>query len=291
MNMNAKEILKQKYELLSDYFRQNNLDSVVVGISGGVDSAVVGGMLAHFSRQQGSPIKRVVGVIAPIYTAGASNQVEAQERAVEVCERLWIEPWICDLTRVQVEYERVMNRSPSTIEGDKRTWANGQILSIARTPLFYGVAAHLQAEGFRSVVSGTTNRSEGSYIGFFGKASDGMCDIQPISDLWKRQVYALGAYLKVPQEVMEEAPRGDVWDARTDEEMIGASYDALEEYLVAREADLPHSVDPAMVAAIESLHSQNAHKYLVGSPAVHFDVLPRHIRGGWSERNTYSHKI
>lgn len=290
MIFNPNALLKAKVELLEDYFQQFEINGVVVGMSGGVDSAVVAGILRHCPS-----LKRVIAVAAPISSKAATNQDIAAARAIRQANAFKMEVWKLDLTPAQFCYEGIMRCSPSNAEGERRVWADGQILSIARTPLFYGVAAHLQAEGFRAVVAGTTNRSEGSYIGFYGKGSDGMNDIQPISDLWKSQVVALAEYLGVITDIINEKPRGDVWDSRCDEEMIGVSYPQLEAYLEAKCADTSTPLDWDMIAksadAIERLHKTNLHKYLVGSPAVHFDVLPRHIPGGWSSTNSYSHVL
>lgn len=295
MLFNPSDYLVQKISLLEDYFIQFGIDAVVFGMSGGVDSAVVAGILKRCQS-----LKRVIAVAAPISSKGATNQDVAANRAVKQCEAFDLEVWKLDLTPAQFCYEGIMRCSPSNAEGERRVWADGQILSIARTPLFYGVAAHLQAEGYRAVVSGTTNRSEGSYIGFYGKGSDGMNDIQPISDMWKSQVFALANHLGVIPEIINEKPRGDVWDSRCDEEMIGATYPQIEAYLEAK--CLSFSMNPFSPAAtsyqkmvgaeaIEKLHSINRHKYLVGSPAIHFDILDRHIPGGWSEMNSYTHVL
>ena len=173
-------------------------------------------------------------------------------------------------------------------------WAEGQLLSVVRTPALYYAAALLQAQGYSSLVVGTTNRDEGAYLGFFGKASDGMVDLQPISDLHKHEVVLLAQHLGVPQEILDAPPAGDVYDGRTDAEMIGAPYWAVELHALLRCAGqdpLQATAlldDPAeqrqwqtFVDAIEDHHRRNAHKYRVGSPAVHLDVYPRAVPGGW----------
>lgn len=284
-------MIQSKINIINDYFRQNGLSAAVVGMSGGVDSALVAALFGHAMQEHGSPLRRVVGVVAPIRTSGATTQDEAEERGVRCCKAAGIESWVIPLTEVQLGYERAMAGSPSQATGNRLTWANGQILSIARTPLFYGVAAHLQAEGYPSVVVGTTNRSEGSYIGFYGKASDGAVDLQAISDLWKSQVWHWACALNVPPDVIDATPRGDVWDGRADEEMIGAPYDFLERYLEAKvrsEALTLSAQERVWAGNIEALHQTNAHKYRVGSPAVHLDVCPRYVPGGWSAHNTLS---
>ncbi len=161
-------------------------------------------------------------------------------------------------------------------------WSEGQCLSVVRTPALYGAAALLQAHGLRAVVVGTTNRDEGAYLGFFGKASDAMVDLQPISDLHKSEVRALALRLGVPAEVVDATPSGDVFDGRSDEAMIGAPYDVVEAVLRLRELGRdPTLAGHEATAAVDRLHAVNAHKYRVGSPAVHLDVMPRGVPGGW----------
>jgi NAD+ synthase (glutamine-hydrolysing) len=154
--------------------------------------------------------------------------------------------------------------------------------------MLYYSAAILQAQGQPSLVVGTTNRDEGAYIGFFGKASDAMVDLQPISDLHKSEVYALAEKLGVPKSVQEAIPSGDLYSGQLDEELIGAPYWFLELYLRLLEEGMSLSLNPVeqclferYQANIERLHRQNLHKYKVGSPAIHLDVLPRRILGGW----------
>ena len=278
----ATAFLDSKVALLDDYFQQFGIDAAVVGLSGGVDSAVVAGVLKRCA------LRRVVVVAAPAFSRGATNQPIALRRAERQAEAFGLELWKVDLTQTQLSYEAALAGTAPV--GSGSAWADGQVLSIARTPVFYGAAARLQVLGYRSVVAGTTNRSEGSYIGFYGKASDGMCDVQPISDLWKSQVVALARHLSVPDEIVNEQPRGDVWDGLCDEQMIGASYSQLEAYLEDKCAGNERPAAPGAVA-IEALHRVNRHKYLVGSPAVHFDVLPRYVPGGWSSSNSYTHVI
>ena len=292
--------LREKSQLIMRYFAASKIDSVVVGVSGGVDSALVVYLLSYIMMLPNSPLKRVMGVIAPVIgSEGATGQGGATARAIEVCQRAFIEHFVWDLGPTQATYKTL---------GDQTTmntpWAQGQCLSIIRTPAFYYMAALMQEQGSRSVVSGTTNRDEGSYLGFYGKASDGMCDIQPISDLHKSEVYRMARYLGVPESVLNETPKGDVWDGRVDEQMIGAPYDFVEYFTgYVLDHSPPHATIhtiPAQYLTPETqvyaenilkLHTQNAHKYLVGSPAVHFDVMTRYVPGGWSARNSYTYEM
>lgn len=269
-------VCRAKVGRITRFFREQGLDSAVVGVSGGVDSAVVLALL-EAARRTGT-LRRVIALLLPIKGRGATGQDHATRRGRLVAETLGAEIWEAPLDQAQTSIVGALSQASGL---QFTAWAEGQALSVVRTPALYGAAALLQAHGFRSIVVGTTNRDEGAYLGFFGKASDGMVDLQPISDLHKSEVRELARLLGIPDEIIHADPAGDVHDGRVDEEMIGASYDAIELALRLRELgreSLMH--DTAAHAAIEHQHSVNAHKYRVGSPAVHLDVMPRGVPGG-----------
>lgn len=152
--------------------------------------------------------------------------------------------------------------------------------------------------GKPGIVIGTTNRDEGAYLGYVGKWSDGMVDVQLISDLHKSEVYALARYLQMPDSTINAIPKGDMYDARPDTDVFGASYDFVELYL--NYLDLPAHAQTALLnsfdsdargqfdrmsANLENLHAYNSHKYTgnqPGSPAYHINILPSAVKGGWS---------
>lgn len=301
-NFNVDEYIDKKTNAINKFFIENNLDSAVVGVSGGVDSAVVFSLLSEASKKEGSPIKKILGLIMPIYGNGTTNQGDAMNRAKDFCNNVRemnnVDPvhskttyHICNLTKAYDAY--IQNASYMN-----NAWSNGQLASIVRTPCLYHHAAQLQDQGYKSIVVGTTNRDEGSYIGFFGKASDAMVDLQPIADIHKSEVYQVATKLKVTREIIGATPAGDVHDGRCDEEMIGAPYWFLELYLLMKEnpaiwenqrersKDITFDKEDEEVfetysKAIEDIHKKNSHKYKVGSPAHFIDVMNRKIEGGW----------
>lgn len=283
----AHNILQWKVERINIFFKAAGLDAAIVGLSGGVDSALVAALLVAAAQQLDSPLRKVFGIIAPICGKGTSGQDIARDKALTMCELLQhrsdvFDYQVCDLSE---SYEALLKASqPPNFEPN--AWAEGQMASVLRTPLFYYQAALVQQQGFRSLVVGTTNRDEGAYIGFFGKASDAMVDLQPIADLHKSEVWELSKLLGIIPEIMEAAPRGDVWDNRTDEEMIGAPYWFLELYQLLLQYKQTSDFEASLSGGewqfyqrcknnIEALHHSNAHKYQVGSPAHYLDVLPR----------------
>jgi NAD+ synthetase len=283
----AEAYLEARLRLLNDYCRHSGIRAAVVGVSGGIDSAVVLGLMVRAAALPGSPLRRVVPALIPMFVeAGASNQDTALARGREVCAALGLQAALVDLSGPLDSMKAAVDR------GYGRTgqpWASGQLVSYLRTPALYYLTALLTEDKLLAVLCGTTNRDEGAYIGFFGKASDGMVDLQPISDLHKHEVRQLAALLHVPQSVMEATPSGDTYDARPDEAMIGAPYDFLELYqhwLCAGRPDLglhgpARSEWDKGAAALEDLHAKNLHKYLASSVAVHLDILERPVPGGW----------
>lgn len=289
----AARCLQAKSILLQQFFARSALTTAVVGVSGGVDSAVVLGLLTHTARAPASPLTRVVGVLAP-YTAipqGVSNQTTATERGREVIRAFAARSIELELSPLHTVAKSLIDAS-THITGN--AWADGQLVSNLRTPALYQVVTLLTQSGHPGILVGTTTRDEGSYIGYFGKASDGLCDLQPISDLHKSEVYALAHLLGVPDSVLTAAPTGDIWDGRTDHELLAVTFTAVE--LDTRLRCLPATEQAALTSAwsdearaeftatrarIEQLHRENAHKYHGSSPAAHLDVYERAVPGGW----------
>lgn len=291
-NFKPKAFLIAKIKAINEFFHKNKLEAAVIGLSGGVDSALVYKLLLAASEEPGSPIKRVLALSMPIVTKGTTGQDYATAKAEQLVKHTTSKAsqyLNVDLTNVMDVYSHPGDHADA--------WTLGQLASVVRTPALYYHAAWLQQQGFSSIVVGTTNRDEGSYIGFFGKASDGMVDLQPIADMHKSEVYILAKMLGVPDVILNEKPKGDVWDGRVDEEMIGAPYWFLEMFLLIKEnlqlelqlfeSFKTLSEDDKMLFnkyadAIELIHQKNEHKYQVGSPAHFIDVMPRKVPGGWS---------
>lgn len=289
-NFRPENYVAQKLKAINDFFRSEKLDSCVIGVSGGVDSALVMKLMHEASKISDSPIKEIVGLVMPINCLGTTGQELATEKAERFCKESGYYYNLVNLSEAMKPYQRGMdNYMPSN-------WSIGQLASIVRTPALYFQAALLQQHGYRSVVVGTTNRDEGSYIGFFGKASDAMVDLQPIADLHKTEVYELAEYFNIPQYITGDKPRGDVWDGKCDEEMIGAPYHFLQIFLLAkyRGIDLIHLEDfedyKEWYSNIERIHKSNSHKYKVANSARFINVLDSDIPGGW-QNDRITHEI
>jgi NAD+ synthase (glutamine-hydrolysing) len=174
-------------------------------------------------------------------------------------------------------------------------WASGQLVAYMRTPAMYYVTSLCSQTNQPAIICGTTNYDEGGYLGYFGKASDGMVDIQLISDAHKSEVCLLAEFLAVPATILQAIPTGDMYDGRVDEEVFGAPYDFVELYLYYLNLEdvekmalsqTWNSDEKAqfeqLAMRLEQLHAYNSHKYIGRSPAVHLDILKSDVKGGWN---------
>lgn len=284
--------LDAKVELIRAYYETHKLKGAVLGLSGGIDSAVALGILLTVHGRYPDVLEDIKTLVLPTGMA-AVGQMDAVDRARALCDQWGVVCPVADL------YQTAFQLSED-VEGAlgkgymANGWALGQLTSYIRTPALYYATSLLTAAGTPSIVVGTTNRDEGSYLGYVGKASDGMVDLQILADLHKSEVRALAAHLGVHQSIMDATPSGEMYDGRVDEEVFGAPYDFVELYLayLAGYQDGGRSRGwstaaqcqyEALANNLEALHHYNQHKYLVGSPAVHLNVLESAVPGGWAK--------
>ena len=291
-NFNPNQYIKIKAELLNKYMTKFGLKSCVIAVSGGIDSALVLSLVHYASQLKNSPIKKIIAVSLPVSNSeGATGQDSATSRAKELCDSLNIKQHVIELNSAHHLLEQNVSQSLN-IESD--SWALGQLVAHTRTPTLYYTATLLTQEGFPAIIVGTTNRDEGLYLGYFGKASDGLVDVQLISDLHKSEVYLASVSLNVPESILTVSPQGDMYDGRVDEEVFGASYDFVEFYLhyMTLTKDLQSIIFNQLSndsqeqflflkTNLDNLHKYNRHKYFSASPAVHLDINNMLINEGW----------
>jgi NAD+ synthase len=197
---------------LKDYCENAKVSGFVVGISGGIDSAVTSTLCALTG-------KKTILVNLPI------KQSETEyNRAVEHIKNLTsrfsnIESVEINLTK---PFEILSQTLPEQANSNSLAMAN--VRSRLRMTTLYAIA-----QGHNCLVAGTGNKIEDFGIGFYTKYGDGGVDISPIADLMKSEVFQLGKSLEVVESIQNASPTDGLWgDQRTDEDQIGASYTELE---------------------------------------------------------------
>lgn len=292
-NFDVAKYIEMKCNKLNSYFQEYNLNTAVIAISGGIDSALVLGLVKEASLKDGSSIKNIVALTLPASkNSGVSDQKNSAKRAMEVSEKFGIDLINIDISSHSNNISKEVEDSLGFEAGD---WAKGQFVPYLRTSMLYYITNLLTQENKKAILLGTTNADEGQYLGYIGKASDGMVDVQPISDLHKREVYLLAKELDIPDSILKVSPKGDMYDERTDEEVFGASYDFVEAYYAFLKLT---SKDKEKILTIikengefdtfeelsnnlENMHKYNKHKYMGCSPSVHLDLFEMRIKGGW----------
>ena len=199
---------------LKTYAENAKVNGFVVGISGGVDSAVTSTLCA----QTGLP---TLCVEMPIHQA--PSQVNRGREHIEQLKKRFpnVTNVEADLTTVFDDFKTIV---PIVADLDKvnLSLANSRA-RLRMTTLYYFAGIH------GLLVAGTGNKVEDFGVGFYTKYGDGGVDLSPIADLMKSDVYALGKFLQIPNSILEASPTDGLFgDDRTDEDQLGASYDELE---------------------------------------------------------------
>jgi len=208
---------------------------VVFGLSGGIDSAVVG-VLCKWAFPD-----HCLGVIMPCH----SSQKDIDDARV-VAEKFQIPVRIITLDEVCQSLLRVL--AVPDLEPSTRQLAEANLKPRLRMVSLYYLANRL---GY--LVVGTGNRSEIS-VGYFTKYGDGGVDILPLGNLVKNEVRWLARHLGVPDEIIEKPPSGGLWEGQTDEDELGIAYDDLDRYLTSGEATRQ------VKQKVDAMISRSAHK-------------------------------
>lgn len=286
------DYINSKTAYLNKYMTKCGLDTCVVAISGGIDSAIVLGLVALASKQTNSPIKEIIPVMLPaVRNSGVTNQEDAAKRGFDLCESLEIRGYGMD---VGDAVKSIRYSVENILCFDTDDWAIGQLVPYTRTPFLYYITSLCTVKGLHPILVGTTNRDEGAYLGYVGKASDGMVDVQLISDIHKSEVYKVAKELNIPDSIINVTPTGDMYDSRCDTEVFGAPYEFVELYLHYLRMDeeskgkflgklSKEDVDQfnRLATNLENLHRYNRHKYIAHSPAIHLDLWDVSCPDGW----------
>lgn len=193
---------------LRDYLEKFEMKGFVIGISGGIDSAVASALCA----ETGLP---VLAVALPIHQDPILNSRSEVQMAWLLHNYSGVNTETIDLTQTYDVFK-------ASVQSSELGYANSKA-RLRMTTLYALASSH----GF--LVVGTGNKVEDFGVGFFTKHGDGGVDISPIADLKKTEVYALSKELNIPQEIQDAPPTDGLWeDGRQDEDQLGATYPELE---------------------------------------------------------------
>ena len=235
----ASVFVKNKVEQLHKQLMSANRTTLVVGISGGVDSAVVLGLLKELDKTYPN-IYTILPVVAPIYKSeGTTDQAEATDLGFLVCNAYAYVPKYYSLGDLSRSTANELRIDTPYIQQQVDYWL--------RPIAFYKVAMKCE----NSILISTTNGSEWS-LGWFSQYLD-IFGIHPIIELLKTDVYLLAHYLNVPSEVLEVRPKGGLASGLTDEEALGFSYADLEYFLKGSES-LPEDISSSITNHIKQSH-------------------------------------
>ena len=212
--MQTEKVIEYIVDWLKTYAQDAKMDGFVIGISGGIDSAVTSALCAKTGldllcvempiHQASSQVSRAVNHIAWL----KENFVKVEK--IEVNLTPVFDSLIAALPEVEKEEERFMSLANTRAR-------------LRMTTLYYFAALN------KHLVAGTGNKVEDFGVGFYTKYGDGGVDLSPIADLMKSEVYEIARFLGINKEIIAAAPTDGLWgDDRTDEDQLGASYDELE---------------------------------------------------------------
>ncbi|WP_342765323.1 NAD+ synthase [uncultured Methanobrevibacter sp.] len=188
---------------------ESKTNGIVVGLSGGIDST-----LTAYLACEAVGSENVFGIVLPSSTTPAEDTVHG----AEIAKKLGID-------YRQIAIDGILNEFLLKTQLEENDLAIGNLKARIRMSIIYYFANHKNY-----LVSGTGNKSE-ILIGYFTKHGDGACDMEPIGDLYKSEVFKLGEYMGLPEEIVTKPPRAGLWKGQTDEAEIGMGYDLLDQIL------------------------------------------------------------
>ena len=225
----------QAIEVIVGFIRaqmaQTGFSRLVVGLSGGVDSATVAFLAARAIDPE-----NLLAVRMPYRTSSESSETDAL-RVIDVLgcrtERVEITPMV----------EPMLERITGEDEGSLNV-RRGNVMARQRMIVLYDRSAD-----FDALVIGTSNKTE-ALLGYGTLYGDMAAALAPIGDLYKTQLRAVATELGVPQEILDKPPSADLWPGQTDEDELGRSYDLLDRALFAL-VDRRWSVDRCVAAGLD----------------------------------------
>ena len=212
--MNISEKINFISGWIADYAKKSNFSSLVIGISGGIDSAVTSTLSARTNLQ------------THVVTMPILDHQTLNNRGNNHVD--WLKNNFKNITHHHIDLSKVFSEFQNKLgsNNSEHGYANSQ--ARLRMTTLYQIAA-----SNNGIVVGTGNKVEDFGIGFYTKYGDGGVDISPIADCLKTEIWDMGKELGINQEIIEADPTDGLWtDGRTDEQQVGLSYEDIEEAML-----------------------------------------------------------
>jgi len=232
--MKLKEYLVEIEKFIKDYLNNSGQKSFVLGVSGGIDSALVAALTVKAVGKE-----RLLALLMPI----DSHESDLRD-GLALVDKFGIPHRVIDLSDIYhslcAKYEMVN--------------ADGCDLALNNTKVrLRMVTLYAFAQERGALVLGTDNADE-IHVGYFTKYGDGAADLAPIAELNKGEVFEASRLLGVPDVILERVPTAGLFRGQTDEKELGVTYDQLDRYLLGEK--MPETVE----RRIQELHRMSAHK-------------------------------
>ena len=201
LDLNLKEVHNELVEFLRESFKKAGFSKAVLGLSGGIDSALVAYLLRDALGKE-----NVLAIMMP-YKSSNPNSLN---HAKLVVEDLGINSKTIEITDMIDSYFKNEKEATSLRMGNK--------MARERMSILFDYSSKENA-----LVVGTSNKTE-IYLGYSTQFGDAACALNPIGDLYKTNIWDLSRYLKIPNELIEKKPSADLWEGQTDEQEMGLTY-------------------------------------------------------------------
>jgi len=214
LQINPKKEVDKICRFILTTFQKQHISKVVIGLSGGIDSAVILSLLA-----KSLPLKNIYPIHLP-YFKTKTTVINSLVKSLKIPTANF----------VTISIKKPVNNIKSSLNvqllnSDNNKTRLGNIMARVRMIVLFD-----QAKNLNALVCGTENKSE-HLLGYFTRFGDGASDIEPIQFLYKTQIYQLAKYLKLPQEIINQSPTAELWKEQTDEGQFGFTYQEADQVL------------------------------------------------------------
>ena len=208
LDLNLKEVHNELVEFLRENFKKAGFSKAVLGLSGGIDSALVAYLLRDALGKE-----NVLAIMMPY----KSSNPDSLNHAKLVVKDLGINSKTIEITDMIDAYFKNEKEATSLRMGNK--------MARERMSILFDYSSKENA-----LVVGTSNKTE-IYLGYSTQFGDSACALNPIGDLYKTNIWDLSRYLKIPNELIEKKPSADLWEGQTDEQEMGLTYKEADQVL------------------------------------------------------------